>query len=318
MSEPVEVGGVDSLSAFGAFMRAAETRSFTDAGRQMRLSPSAVTKAVSRLEERLGVRLFHRNTRSLSLTQEGARFLESCRRIFSEIESVHAELANSKKGPTGKLKVSLPLVGMLMMPTISHFMSAYPNIELDLDFTDHLVNVVDDGFDVVVRTGEGTDSRLIARRLGYFRLQVVGSPAYLERAGMPAVPQDLTGHACLHHRYPTSGRLQRWPLETAPDAQDLILPIAATATTVEPLITLAERGNGFACLPDFAIRQQIADGRLIVVLDEFTKHVGSFRAVWPSNRFVAPKVRVFIDFLAENLFPKSSRLAEFEPELQEG
>jgi DNA-binding transcriptional LysR family regulator len=205
-----------------------------------------------------------------------------------------------------------------MTPTISKFMSAYPDIQLDLDFTDHLVSVVDDGYDVVVRTGEGTDSRLIARRLGSYRLQVVGAPTYLERAGMPAVPQDLTRHACLHHRYPTSRRLQRWPLEPAPDAQDLILPIAATATTVEPLITLAEKGNGLACLPDFAIRQQIADGRLIVVLDEFTKHAGTFRAVWPSNRFVAPKVRVFVDFLAENLFPKSSRSAEFEPELQEG
>jgi DNA-binding transcriptional LysR family regulator len=309
---------VDSLSAFNAFMRVAETGSFTDAGRQMSLSPSAVTKAVSRLEERLGVRLFHRNTRSLSLTQEGTLFLESCRRIFSEIESVHAELATSKKAPVGKLKVSLPMVGMLIMPTISNFMSAYPDIELDLGFTDHLVDVVDDGYDVVVRTGEAADSGLIARWLGAFRLQVVGSPAYLERAGVPAVPQDLTRHACLHHRYPTSGRLGRWPLETAPDAPDLVLPIAAISTAVEPLITLAEKGNGLACVPDFAIRQQITDGRLVVVLDEFTKHVGTFRAVWPSNRFVAPKVRVFVDFLAENLFPKSSVLAELESALKEG
>jgi DNA-binding transcriptional LysR family regulator len=318
MSEPMGVRGVDSLSAFNAFMRVAETRSFTEAGRQMSLSASAVTKAVTRLEERLGVRLFHRNTRSLSLTQEGALVLESCRRIFSEIESVHAELASSRKAPMGKLKVSLPMMGMLMMPTISNFMSTYPDIELDLDFTDHLVNVVDDGYDVVVRTGEGTDSRLISRRLGSFRLQVVGSPAYLQRAGMPAVPQDLRKHACLHHRYPTSGRLRRWPLETAPDAPDLVIPVAATATAVEPLITLAERGNGLACLPDFAIRQQIADGRLIVVLGDFTKYAGTFRAVWPSNRFVAPKVRVFVEFLAENLFPKSSRLEELASEPQEG
>lgn len=317
MSEPFRVCGVDSLSAFNAFMRAAETRSFTDAGRQMSLSASAVTKAVSRLEERLGVRLFHRNTRSLSLTQEGALVLESCRRIFSEIESVRAELASSKKAPRGKLKVSLPRVGMLMMPTISNFMSTYPDIELDVDFTDHLVNVVEEGYDVVVRTGEGTDSRLISRRLGSFRLQVVGSPAYLERAGIPTTPQDLTRHACLHHRYATSGRIRRWPLETAPDAPDLVLPIAATMTGVEPLLTLAERGNGLACLPDFAIRQQIADGRLVVVLDDFTKFTGSFRAVWPSNRFVAPKVRVFVDFLAENLFPKSTWLTELEAEPQE-
>jgi DNA-binding transcriptional LysR family regulator len=308
---------MDSLSAFNAFMRAAETGSFTDAGRQLSLSASAITKAVSRLEERLGVRLFHRNTRSLSLTQEGARFLASCRRIFAEIESVHAELADSKVAPMGKLKVSLPMVGTLLMPTISGFMSAYPDIELDLDFTDHLVNVVEEGYDVVVRTGDGTDSRLIARRLGSFRLQVVGSPAYLARAGRPTVPQDLAEHACLHHRFPTSGLLRRWPLETAPGTSDLVLPIAAIATAVEPLITLAENGSGLACLPNIAIRQQIADGRLIVVLDEFTKSAGSIRALWPSNRFVAPKVRVFVDFLAENLFAKFSPAAALAPERQD-
>jgi DNA-binding transcriptional LysR family regulator len=302
MSEPMERDGVESLSALRAFVRVAESKSFTDAGRQLNLSSSAVTKSISRLEDRLGVRLLHRNTRHLSLTQEGEVFLESCRKILSEIEFINTELANVKSVPQGKLKVSLPMVGMLMMPVISDFMAAYPQIQLDLHFTDLLVNVIDDGYDVVVRTGDGADSRLVARGLGSYRLQVVGSPEYLARAGIPLTPEDLLRHACLHHRYPTTGRLQRWPLEGMPDAGELALPVSASATTIEPLITLAERGNGLACVPDFAIREQLATGRLVVVLDDVTRHAGTFRAVWPSNRFVPPKLRAFVDYLAEHLF----------------
>src|SRR5260221_3513288 len=124
---------MDSLSALSAFVRAAEVRSFTDAGRQLSLSSSAIGKAVARLEERLGVRLFHRSTRSIALTQEGKLFLESCRRIFSEIETVELEFAQTKGEPRGRLQVSLPLIGMLMMPTLSRFIRAYPEIELDMD-----------------------------------------------------------------------------------------------------------------------------------------------------------------------------------------
>ena len=293
---------MDSLGALTAFVRAAETRSFTDAGRQLGVSSSAVGKAVARLEERLGVRLFHRSTRSITLTQEGKLFLDSCRRIFAEIEAVEQEFAQTKGAPTGKLRVSLPLIGMLMMPTIGQFMRAYPDIELDMDFTDHLVDVIDGGYDVVVRTGEAADSRLMARTLGSYRLEVTGSPAYFARAGLPRTPADLVRHTCLHHRYPTTGKLQRWPFARTGLDADVVLPVSAAASTLEPLISLAEAGLGLVCVPDFAIRRQLADGALVTVLGEHIEHKGVFRAVWPSSRYVAPKLRVFIDFLAAHLF----------------
>jgi len=289
---------LDSLGALNAFVRAADTRSFTEAARQLGVSSSAVGKAVARLEERLGVRLFHRSTRSITLTQEGALFLDSCRRIFAEIEAVEQEFAQTKGAPTGKLRVSLPLIGMLMIPALGQFMRAYPEIELDMDFTDQLVDVIDGGFDVVVRTGEAGDSRLMARTIGTYRLEVAGSPAYFARAGMPATPEDLVHHTCLHHRYPTTGKLQRWPF--APS--DVVLPVSAASSTVEPLVSLAELGLGLVCVPDFAIRRQLAEGSLVTVLGEHIDHKGTFRAVWPSSRFVPPKLRVFIDFLAEHLF----------------
>ncbi|HVJ54068.1 MAG TPA: LysR family transcriptional regulator [Aliidongia sp.] len=289
---------MDSLGALTAFARAAEMRSFTDAGRQLGVSSSAIGKSVARLEERLGVRLFHRSTRSITLTQEGKLFLDSCRRIFSEIEAIELEFAETKGAPKGKLRVSLPLVGMLMLPTLSRFMSAYPEIELDMDFTDLLVDVIDGGYDVVVRTGEAGDSRLMARTIGNYHLQVVGSPDYFARAGRPETPDDLTRHACLHHRYPTTGKLQRWPL-----VSEVNLPVTAAVSTIEPLVALAELGQGLACVPDFAIRRQIEAGSLEIVLADQTDHNGVFRAVWPSSRHISPKLRVFISFLAENLFP---------------
>lgn len=294
---------VDSLNALKVFSRAAELRSFTEAGQQLGLSASAVGKAVARLEDRLGVRLFRRSTRSITLTHEGQQFLESCRRIFFEINAIEYGFAKAKGSPRGRLRVSLPLVGMLMMPTLSRFMRAYPDVELDMDFNDHLVDVVNDGFDVVVRTGDASDSRLISRTLGTYRLQIVGAPSYFERAGTPMVPNDLLQHACLHHKYPTSGKLQRWPLITPASGNDISLPLTGASSTVEPLIALAEAGVGIACVPDFATLEQVADGRLATVLNAYVEHSGVFRAVWPSSPYVSPKMRVFVDFLAANLLP---------------
>lgn len=144
---------MDSLNRFVVFVQVAETRNFVAAGRLLGVSASAVGKSVARLEEKLGVRLFHRSTRNITLTAEGTLFLERCRRILAEIEA--AELDLQANGiPRGRLRVSLPLVSSLVLPVLSEFMHTYPEIELDLDFTDQIVNVIEEGFDAVVRTGE--------------------------------------------------------------------------------------------------------------------------------------------------------------------
>jgi DNA-binding transcriptional LysR family regulator len=292
---------LDSLGALSVFVRAAEALSFTEAGRQLGLSSSAIGKAVARLEDRLGVRLFHRSTRSVALTEEGRMFLESCRRIISEVETVEQEFAQARAAPKGKLRVSLPLLGMLFGPVLSKFMLEHPQIELDLDFDDRLVDVINDGYDVAIRTGEGNDSRLMSRPLGTYELKVVAAPAYLARAGVPRIPQDLAGHVCIHHKYPTTGKFERWPFRATGDGE-VFVPATAAASTLEPLIALAEFGVGLTCVPDFTIRRQIADGSLVQVLDDHLQHSNIFRAVWPSSRHLSPRIRVFVDFLAENLF----------------
>lgn len=297
---------MDNLGSLNVFVQAAETRSFTLAAKQLGVSSSAIGKSIARLEERLGVRLFHRSTRTVTLTPEGALFLERCRRIFCEIEQAEIELSQTRDTPRGKLKISLPVAGILMMPTLSAFMSRWPEIEVDLDFNDKLVDVIDEGFDAVIRSGEPNDSRLMTRVLGSFTFKLVGSPAYFAQHGTPETPTDLALHACLHHRYPSNGKLEKWPLITQPDAPVLELPVTATSNAIEPLVYMAEHGLGIACMPCFAIREQIKTGSLISVLEDKMRQEGTFRAVWPSSRQLSPKIRVFVDFMAANLFPANS------------
>jgi DNA-binding transcriptional LysR family regulator len=296
-------GAMDHMSGMVIFTRAAETLSFAEAGRQLGLSSSAIGKAVARLETRLAVRLFHRSTRSVRLTPEGELFLARCQRILNEIEEAESELAISREKPAGRLRVSIPLVGTLLMPVLSGFMRNYPDVQLDIDFSDRMVDVIEDGFDVVLRTGDAVDSQLTMRTLGHYSHVIVGSPAYLARHGTPATPEELVAHACLQHRFSRTGRLRVWAFTRDGARFDVELPSTAIATAVEPLIALAEQGLGLTNAPDFAVRAQLANGSLVTVLREFTNDRIPFNALWPSGRMTPPKVRAFVDFLNQHLFP---------------
>jgi DNA-binding transcriptional LysR family regulator len=292
---------MDRLGPLNAFIHAAESGSFTAAGRELGISASGVGKAIARLEERLNVRLFHRNTRNISLTPEGALFLKRCQTIFGEIEAAEIEIAQSASGPRGKLRVSLPLIGMLMMPSIAAFAVAYPEIELDLDFTDRLVDIVEEGLDVVIRTGTATDSRLKMRKLGTYSYVIVATPAYFDRRGVPDAPEDLLNHACLYHRWSATGKLERWIFRRDGTELDFVPPALLTASTMEPLIALTESDLGVMYTPTFTVRRQLLDGTLRSVLDPFLPATGSLQALWSASRHESPKVRAFVDFMARNL-----------------
>ncbi|NVN09632.1 LysR family transcriptional regulator [Nguyenibacter vanlangensis] len=293
---------MDRLGSLNTFVQAAELRNFTSAGRRLGISSSAVGKTIARLEERLGVRLFVRSTRSVTLTAEGQAFLERCRRIFAEIEAAEAEMAQSNGVPAGRLRVSMPLTGMLLTPAISAFAVAHPNIELDIDFSDRLVDIVEEGFDVVLRTGAAADSTLMTRVLGTYSYVIVASPDYLARAGTPTEPEGLLSHACLHHRWSTTGKLEGWRLKRDGAYLDLALPTTLICSTIEPLIEMAERGLGFTAMPVFAVRRQLDEGRLVSVLDRYLDDVGTFRMMWPAGRQLLPRVRAFVNFMGEHLF----------------
>lgn len=293
---------MDKLGTLAIFIQVAEAGSFVAAGQRLGLSGSAIGKAVARLEDEMGVRLFQRSTRSMALTEEGGLFLDTCRRIQAEFEMAQAQLSRSQATPRGQLRVSLPLAGMLLMPTIAAFMAEYPEIDLDLDFTDRLVDVIEEGFDAVIRTGEVKDNSLMSRKLGTFKHRIVAAPSYLAAHGAPTAPEDLLAHRCLHHRYANSGRLEPWPLLRDGHELKLDLPQTTVASTLEPLIYLAERGFGITCLPPFAVSAELAEGRLVSLLEDHLAETGSFRVLWPTNRYLSPKVRVFVDYMAAHLF----------------
>ncbi|MGE8687394.1 MAG: LysR family transcriptional regulator [Achromobacter sp.] len=292
---------MESLTGIAFFVQAAETRSFSEAGRHLGVSSSAIGKSVSRLEERLGVRLFHRSTRNMTLTPEGALFLERCRRILCEVEAAELELAETRRAPRGRLRISLPLVGMLVMPALTAFMHRHPAIELDVDFSDRLVDVIEEGFDVVIRTGQLADSRLMSRPLGNYRLQLVASPDYLAGRGMPETPADLRHHACLQHKFPSTGKLEPWPLKRAQGSSEWTLPASMVCNTSAALMDVALAGLGIACLPDYMVRKAIGQGALVTLLDAYVEHQGTFWLLWPSSKHLAPKLRAFIDFMVDEL-----------------
>jgi DNA-binding transcriptional LysR family regulator len=161
--------------------------------------------------------------------------------------------------------------------------------------------VIEEGFDAVVRFAEVGDSRLMTRALGTYRRRLVAAPAYLAAKGVPLIPDDLKAHACLHHKFPTSGKFERWPLCPEHAGTETELPRTAVASTIEPLIFMAEQGMGIAYLPDFTIGRQLREGLLVTVLDDYADRSGPLRVLWPSSRHLAPKLRVFVDFLAANL-----------------
>lgn len=297
---------MDSLSGIFCFVRAAETQSFSGAGRMLGISSSAVGKSVARLEQRLRVRLFHRSTRSLKLTAEGKLFLDRCRRILSELEEAELELSETLQTPRGKLRVSLPLVAGLVMPALAEFMRRYPQVDLDVDFSDRLVDIIDEGFDAVIRTGEPSDSRLMARSLGAYKLVLVGSPRYFATHGTPLVPADLLTHACFFYKFPSTGKVEIWPLRLEEDEAELKLHAAMTCNTTEALVHVARDALGIACVPDFMARNLISAGELVTIMDDFNQHHGSFHMLWPSSKFLAPKLRVFIDFMSNELFRRGA------------
>ena len=293
---------MESLGSLDVFVRVSESRSFTAAGQQLGISASAVSKTIARLEERLSVRLFHRSTRTVNLTPEGALFLKRCRRILSEVKDAEAELLQTRGTPQGKLRISLPSLGTLFMPKLGDFKRRYPEIELDIDYSDRLVDVIEEGFDAVIRSGTPSDSRLVARRLGTCRKVFVGAPGYFNKAGMPSKPEDLTSHARLHYRFPSSGKLDVWPLgdktEMLPER-----PASMVTNTLDPQVCFAEQGLGIAYLPEIAVRRQLEQGSLVTVLDEYDRENMVFHVLWPSGRHLSAKIRLFVDFVTSHLFP---------------
>ncbi|WP_333574067.1 LysR family transcriptional regulator [Sphingomonas sp.] len=289
---------MDNLPRITSFVRTAEAQSFVGAARVLGLSPSAVGKNVAKLEAALGVRLLHRTTRRVGLTAEGAVFLERCRRIIDDLGDAEIAVSDTRALPHGVLRVSVPTIGYrFLVPHLAAFSATYPHVELDLNCNDRHVDLIGEGIDVAIRSGELADSSLVARTLGTFSFVLCASPTYLEAHGTPASVDDLLIHYGVRFRNPASGHLQPWPI--APDRHPRTV---LACSNMEGVRAAAIEGLGMAYMPDFLAEDAVQTGSLLLLLEREVCSQGRFSLVWPSGRLVSSRLRAFIDFATTRLF----------------
>lgn len=293
---------MDKLTGLLAFVKTADLGSFVAAGRALEVTASAVGKSVARLEQEVGVQLLQRSTRRMQLTAEGRVFHERCRRILDDLDDAHAMLSRARETPRGRLRVSAPIVGYhFLLPLIPDFVARHGEVELDINFSDRAVDLIDEGIDVAIRSGELPDSRLVSRPLQPFQLLLCASPDYLERHGTPEAASELPRHRAVRFRHPDTGKLLDWPLVPLPPGSHRHPRTVLACNNMEAVLGATLRGLGIACMPDFLAADLLATGRLRSVLVHAMAPPGQYRAIWPSHRHLSPKVRAFVDHLVDRL-----------------
>lgn len=294
-------GGTDRARALALFAAVVEQGSFSAAARVLDMSPSAVARAIDRIEARLGVRLLLRSTRALSLTAEAQAYFQTARRILADLDDAEQQIAD-RGSPRGRLRVSAALSHgrLCVVPLLGKFTALYPDILVDTALTDTLVEIAAGQADIAVRFGPLPDSTLTARKLGETARVIIASPDYLKRYGTPEMPEDLLRHNCLNFNFRRSEPV--WPFRR--DGRDFTLSVKGSieANNGETLGQLAATGVGIARVGTFSVSDVIAAGQLIPLLEAFNPgDVEQIHAVFVGGTNMPARVRVFVDFLASNL-----------------
>lgn len=291
---------MDRLDSDRMFLAVIETGSFTAAAEKLGTRSGQASKLISRLETELGVRLLNRTTRSVAPTEAGRAYYERLKPLVDELDTLDLDIRNISQSPRGRLRLTAPLTfGTLeLAPALNAFAGLYPDIELDVTFSDRVVNVVDEGFDLAVRVGRPGDSSLIIRRLCAVRIVVVGAPSYLEQHHAPASPAELALHDCIidtNFREPN-----RWPFKGATGEIEMAnVDGRIRYSNAEACVQAAELGLGLACVPAFVAGDALRSGRLIRLLPSFEPDPYDVHVLYPHSRHLAAKVRLLVDFLSE-------------------
>jgi DNA-binding transcriptional LysR family regulator len=289
---------MDRLDAVRMFVAVMETGSFTGAAERLGTSSGQASKLVSSLESQLSVRLLNRTTRSVSATEAGQAYFERMRVLLDEFDELDHSIRNISQAPRGRLLLTAPLTfgTVELAPALNDFAALYADIELDVSFSDRVVNLIDEGFDMAVRVGRPGDSSLIIRKLCDVRIVVIGSAGYLERHGDPESPEDLALHHCIidtNFRDP-----YRWPFRD-PKRGERTVPVRGRIrySNAEACLCAAEAGLGLACVPAFVAGDAIRSGRVSRLLRAFETEPYGVHALYPHSRHLAAKVRLLVDFL---------------------
>ncbi|HET7543585.1 MAG TPA: LysR family transcriptional regulator [Polyangiaceae bacterium] len=289
----------DLFSGVLPFVTAAEAKSFRAAARKLGLTPSAVSKAITRLEARLGSRLLNRTARSVSLTEEGEAFLRGCQEAVVNVRTAEERVLQAHRAPRGRLTVSLPLLfgKLVVLPALKQFCDRYPALSIHASLTDRVLNLEDENVDAVVRVGKLADSRLSARKLHEVRWVTVAAPSYLAQRGIPRTPGELASHNCLKFVLP-NGTIQEFEFGALGSGA-----IATHGSLVcdhgEGLIEAACAGLGVFQAHDYSVAKPLATGRLVEVLADFSKPGPPISLLVAPGRRSSPKIRAFADFMLE-------------------
>lgn len=296
---------LDRFTSLKVFVRVAASGSLSAAGRDMGLSQTMVTKHVAALEARLGVTLFHRSTRRLSITEAGQNYLESVERILGEIDAADASVAADRFDPRGMLRINAPVSfgSHQIAPLLAEFAKRYPLLQVELGLNDRLVDLAEEGWDLAVRIGSLDDSSLIARRIAPCRTTLAASPSYLESYGTPETVAELSEHNCLGYTLSRATGADRWSFG---QRGEFAVKVSGTlrANNGDALRAAAITGEGIIYQPTFIIADDIRAGTLVpLTLDQPSVELGGIYAVYLPDRNPPAKVRAFIDFLVERFSP---------------
>lgn len=292
---------MDRFHSMQVFATVADTKGFASAARKLNMSPPAVTRTISTLEDHLGVPLFHRTTRQVKLTDAGIRFLEDCRRILSDLAEAEESVAGAHRVPRGKLSVtaSSRFGHLHVAPLLIDFLERYPEVSVQTLFVDRVVNLIEEGLDVAVRIGELPDSSLTAIRVGSVRRLICASPKYLDAKGIPQTPQDIQAHDIV--QFSSLASKSEWHFKGGEG--EIIVPFSTrfTVNTADVAIAAAVAGRGLTMVLSYMIVPEVKSGKLEIVLADYENPPLPIHVVYQEGRKAAAKVRAFVDFAVERL-----------------
>jgi len=291
---------MDTIDGMKTIIAAVETGSFTAAGERLGISKALVSKYVGEVESGLGVRLFNRSTRRLSLTEEGQRYYEQALPLLEEFSVLIDNVTGAQSAPRGLLRISAPQTfgEMSLSPRIPKFLDTYPELSVDLQLSDKMIDMLEEGIDVVIRIGGVDDSSLVARHIKTLPLCLCASPAYIQQHGEPLSAEDIAEHRCIIDSNFRVGK--QWPI-VAPDGQTTSVEVTSSISVNSPRAVkeIALSDGGIGMIPRFIIASELEQGRLQEVLPDFkTLEFGLF-AIYPHRRYLSKKIRCFIDFLID-------------------
>ena len=290
---------MDKLSCMRAFVAVVEAEGFSEAARRLGVSKALISKQVCQLEEHLDVRLLHRTTRRISATSTGQAYFEQCQPLLREFDELDDAMQFNDANPKGELRIAAPVTfaELHLMPVISEFSRRYPEIKLNIDLTDHIVDLIEERIDVAIRIGTLVDSSLIARRLGSISMLVCATPDFLLEHGEPTQPQQLVDYECVvDSNYPGG---THWTLGSGEKTITVEVSTNLTVNSARAARELVLAGHGICLLPSFIVADDISKGKLKHLLSGFTCDPIGFYAVYPHRKHLSAKVRLFIDAVAE-------------------